>query len=183
MKIIAGSAKGTKLIPLKCKQIRPTENRVKEALFSILQFQIKNSNVLDLFAGSGQLALEAISRGAAFCTCVDKSTYAHKIQVENFKKAKLLNNNVKLLVCDSLQFIKKTNENFNFIFLDPPYKSNLLLKALLSAQEKLQPSGKIICEHHTKLIMPSNFYKLKLQKQHNYGRINLTIYEQKLTTN
>ena len=96
MKIIAGLAKGTKLAGPKHLNIRPTENRVKEAIFSIIHFQIQNSTVLDLFAGSGQLALEALSRGAAFSTCVDNSRYANKIQIENFKKAKL-SDKVKLV--------------------------------------------------------------------------------------
>lgn len=182
MKIIAGLAKGTKLVPFNSNLIRPTESRVKEALFSALQFQIQNSKVLDLFAGSGQLALEALSRGASGCTCVDILPYAHKIQIENFKKAKFLEK-AKLLISDCLKFIKKTNESFDFIFIDPPYGSNLLIKTLKIAQEKLNPAGKIVCEHDIRLNMPIKFSKVKLQKQYSYGKIGLTVYEQCASNN
>lgn len=175
LKVISGTAKGTKLVTINSKKIRPTENRVKEAMFSILHFQLPNSIVLDLFAGSGQLAIEALSRGAAFCTCVDNSHYAHKIQVNNFKKAKLLNN-ADLVLCDSIKFIKQIDKTFDFIFLDPPYGSNLLIESLTEAQKKLNPSGKIVCEHETSLNMPTNFYNVKLQKQYSYGKISLTVY-------
>lgn len=176
MKIIAGLAKGTKLAGPKHLNIRPTENRVKEAIFSIIHFQIQNSTVLDLFAGSGQLALEALSRGAAFSTCVDNSRYANKIQIENFKKAKL-SDKVKLVVCDAVKFCKKNNDTFDFVFLDPPYGSKLLFDVLKIIYKNLNPFGRIICEHETCLKMPANFENIKLQKQYCYGRISVTFYE------
>ena len=92
MRVITGTAKGRQLSTLKGEDIRPTTDRVKEAMFSILHFNLQGSKVLDLFAGSGQLGIEAISRGAKICTFVDNSREAQKIQLQNLKLTNLFKN-------------------------------------------------------------------------------------------
>lgn len=176
MKVIAGSAKGQNLIPLNCNKIRPTENRIKEAWFSIIQFEIANATVLDLFCGSGQLAIEALSRGAKFCRCVDSLRYASKIQKENLAKTKFLDK-AEIVTSDAIKFLKKTNQQFDFVFLDPPYGLGLLVKALEQLPKNLNQNGTIICEHESGLNIPANFQNIKLQKQYHYGKINLTVFK------
>ena len=92
MRVISGEARGRKLFALRGEEVRPTTDRVKEAMFSILHFNLQGSKVLDLFAGSGQLGIEAISRGAKICTFVDNSREAQKIQLQNLKLTNLFKN-------------------------------------------------------------------------------------------
>ena len=178
MRVIAGIAKGRKLISVKNNSTRPTENRVKEALFSIVHFKIQNSCVLDLFAGSGQIAIEALSRGAKFCTLVDNSPQAYLTQKTNLKTTGFFKQ-AKIILSDCIKFLEKTQNKFDFIFIDPPYKSNLIIKTLNSAQNKLNKNGSIICEHEANLEMPSNFCNIELKKQYNYGKMKLTLYNSK----
>lgn len=178
MRVIAGIAKGQKLLNFKNPLTKPTENRIKEAMFSIIQFKISNTKVLDLFAGTGQIAIEFLSRGADFCTLVDKSLQAHKIQKENLKLTGFLNKS-EIILNDCIKFLKKTKDRFDFIFIDPPYNSNLILPTLQLAQTKLKTGSLIICEHDSKIKMPLDFYHIKLQKQYSYGKIKLTFYCEK----
>ena len=136
MRIITGKAKGIKLKTLEGNETRPTAERVKEAVFSMLQFDIEGRSVLDLFSGSGQMGLEAISRGAASAVLIDRSREAIKIIEENARKTKLIDQ-CKIVNSDALEYLKRTrNDQFDIIFLDPPYASGLyapVLKALLHA--------------------------------------------------
>ena len=134
MRIITGKAKGIKLRTLEGNETRPTAERVKEAVFSMLQFDIEGRSVLDLFSGSGQMGLEAISRGAQSATLIDRSREAIKIIEENARKTKL-SDQCRIINSDALEYLKRVkNEQFDIIFLDPPYASGLytpVLKALL----------------------------------------------------
>lgn len=149
MRIITGSARGTKLATLEGDTTRPTTDRVKEALFSMIQFDIEGRNVLDLFGGCGQLALEALSRGAAKATIIDQSRDATNIIIENAKKTHLFEK-CRISTADYTSFIRGAakKEKYNIIFLDPPYNTGLLpasLKALYNA-ELFAPGAYIICE-------------------------------------
>ena len=130
MRIITGSAKGITLKAPKGNATRPTADRVKEAVFSMLQFDIEGRTVLDLFAGSGQLGLEALSRGASYATFVDKSKDSIKLIKENSIKTKL-HEKCSIIQLDYLDFIKRNvNTKYDFIFLDPPYALNMYQPAL-----------------------------------------------------
>ncbi len=149
MRIITGSARGTKLATIDGDTTRPTTDRVKEALFSMIQFDIEGRNVLDLFGGCGQLALEALSRGAAKATIIDQSRDATNVIIENAKKTHLFEK-CRVSTADYTSFIRGAakKEKYNIIFLDPPYNTGLLpasLKALDNA-ELFAPGAYIVCE-------------------------------------
>ena len=148
MRIITGSARGTKLFTLEGESTRPTAERTKEAIFSMIQFDIEGRKVLDLFAGSGQLALEALSRGAEEAVLCDSSKQAADIIKKNAVKTRL-SEKVKLHVCDSLKLIPKLGyEKFDLVFLDPPYALKLIPDALklLLAYNRFKPTSIIVCE-------------------------------------
>ena len=175
MRVISGKARGRKLFALSGEEVRPTTDRVKEAMFSILHFNLQGSKVLDLFAGSGQLGIEAISRGAKICTFVDNSREAQKIQLQNLKLTNLFKNS-RVVFSDSISFFKTTADKYDIIILDPPYHTDLLLQALQIVPDKLTDSGIVICEHLKSLEMPENVKNISLQKQYKYGKIKLTTY-------
>ena len=175
MRVISGKARGRKLLTLKGDEVRPTTDRVKEAMFSILHFNLQGSKVLDLFAGSGQLGIEAISRGAKMCTFVDNYRESQKIQLQNLKSTKLYQNS-RVIFSDGLAFLKATTEKYDIIILDPPYKTDLIQKTLQIASKNLTNSGIVICEHLNSLEMPENFCDIALQKRYKYGKIILTTY-------
>ena len=153
MRIITGKAKGIRLITLEGDATRPTSDRVKEAIFSMLQFDIEDRRVLDLFAGSGQLSLEALSRGAKEAVLVDKSKDAMRIIKSNIEKTKLDGATVFCMPSD--EYIRRfSGEKFDIIFLDPPYASGLYapsLRALCEA-DMLKSSTLIVCESDTEAI-------------------------------
>ena len=175
MRVITGTAKGKPLSTLKGDEVRPTTDRVKEGMFSIIQFDILNSKVLDLFAGSGQLGIEALSRGAKMCTFVDNSREAQKIQLQNLKSTNLYKNS-RVIFSDSISFLKTTTDKYDIIILDPPYNTDLLLQAIQIVSDKLNDNGIVICEHLNSLNMPENIQNISLQKQYKYGKIRLTTY-------
>lgn len=132
MRVISGSARGKKLVSLDGTNTRPTLDQVKEALFNIIQFDIAGKEVLDLFAGSGALGIEAISRGAKSATFCDNSIDAIKViktNIQNTKnedKAVVINKDYML----ALKYLSKSNSKFDIIFLDPPYKTDFAYKAI-----------------------------------------------------
>lgn len=149
MKIITGSAKGMNLQTLEGDATRPTSQRVKEAVFSMIQFEIEGATVLDVFAGCGQLGLEALSRGAKKATFCDLSRDAVDIIIANAKKTKLFDR-CRVSCCDYKQMIRGLagKESFDFIFIDPPYKDKVIpnvLRELLKA-DIIADGAKIICE-------------------------------------
>jgi len=149
MRIITGTARGMNLTTLEGEATRPTTDRVKEALFSMLQFDLEGRKVLDLFAGSGQLALEALSRGAAKATMIDDNREAVDVIIANAKKTKLFDRS-RISASDYAAFIRAASgkETYDVIFLDPPYHSAFLPDALrrLAAGGLFAPGALIACE-------------------------------------
>ena len=149
MRIITGSARGTKLETLAGEATRPTTDRVKEAVFSMLQFDIEGRAVLDLFAGSGQLALEALSRGAARATMIDQSRDAVEIITANAKKTHLYDK-CRISSADYTSFIRGAagRDRYDIVFLDPPYNSGLLTSSLrlIASADILNTGAYIVCE-------------------------------------
>ncbi len=151
MRVIAGKARGTKLISeFKDKSARPTLDRVKESIFSTIQFDLKDAICLDAFACSGALGIEALSRGAKqvdFCE-INKHTY--KVLINNLSKSKLLEHS-KLYNGDILEFLPTVDYKYDFVFLDPPYNKNLIYKFISHAIKfKILSDNSLIVAEHEK---------------------------------
>ena len=132
MRVISGTARGKKLNSLEGLETRPTLDRVKEAVFNILQFNIKESSILDLFSGSGALAIEALSRGAKQAVVCDNSSKAIRIIKENLEATRLIEK-VEIINKDyvqALEKLKNKSKKFDIIFLDPPYKTDYVIKSI-----------------------------------------------------
>jgi len=150
MRVISGTARGKKLSSLEGLETRPTLDRVKESLFNILQFDLKDAKVLDLFSGSGALAIEALSRGAKKAVLCDNSNKAIQIINKNLKDTKL-ENKARVINKDYLNIIKQLHnesKKFNIIFLDPPYKTDYAIKAIeqIIKDDLLEDDGIIVVE-------------------------------------
>lgn len=176
MRVITGTARGRSLITLEGEDVRPTTDRVKEALFSIIQFEIEGRTVLDLFAGSGQLGIEALSRGAGKAVFVDNAKKSLEVVKKNLENTGLLSKAV-LLNRESISYIRYCDEKFDIVFMDPPYRSGLLQKALDSVSECLNIGGIVICEAPKDEELPEEIGGGCLKaKKYNYGKISLTVY-------
>ena len=158
MRIITGKARGIRLVTLEGEATRPTTERVKEAVFSMIQFDIEGRSVLDLFAGSGQMALEALSRGASYAVMTDKSKDAFKIIKTNAEKTKLIDD-CDILNCDYKEYVAKNKgKKFDIVFIDPPYAQKLhasVLSALLDA-DMLKSTSIVIAESGEEDIFVEN---------------------------
>ena len=176
MRIIAGTHRGKKLVTLEGEQVRPTTDRVKESLFNILQFQLEGRKFLDLFAGSGQIGLEALSRGAALCVFVDSAK--ESIRVEKNIQSTGLGDRAKVVGSDFAAYLRGSREMFDIAFLDPPYRTGLLEQALPLVAQRMNPGGVILCEHPKDEALPEAAGAFRLHKTYRYGKIMLTSYRQ-----
>lgn len=177
MRIITGSKRGKKLITLEGEQVRPTTDRVKESLFNILQFQLEGRRFLDLFAGSGQIGLEALSRGAALAVFVDASKDSIRVVEKNVQSTGL-GDRSKVITADFQSYLRGCRERFDIAFLDPPYRMGLLEKALPLVAERMNPGGVILCEHPKDETLPESAGDFLQHKSYRYGKIMLTAYRQ-----
>lgn len=175
MRVITGSARGRNLITLEGEDVRPTTDRVKEALFSIIQFEIEGRKVLDLFSGSGQLGIEALSRGAEKAVFVDSSKKSLEVTKKNLENTGLLSGAV-LVNRESISYLRSVGEKFDIVLLDPPYKSGLLQKALGEMDSIVSPGGVVICEAPKDEELPEEIGSRFQSKKYNYGKISLTVY-------
>ena len=175
MRVITGSAKGRKLITLEGEDIRPTSAKVKGAIFNSIQFDIEGRNVLDLFAGAGQLGIEALSRGARKAVFVDLSRDAIKVVNDNLEHCRL-KDNATVFNGDGLSYLKTTREKFDIVFIDPPYKKQLALKALSLVLNVLNEGGIIVCETDINEELPEAIGEYTVAKQDTYSKTKLTIY-------
>ncbi len=175
MRIITGLARGRKLIEPEGMSIRPTTDQVKESIFNIIQFDIEGRSFLDLFAGSGQMGLEALSRGAKSATFVDESKAAIKLVRDNIALSKL--EGARVQQGDSISFLAG-KEKFDIIFLDPPYESPLLEKALekIVQFDKLNSGGIIVCECQNEKALPELEEPYRFLKSYRYGKIKITVF-------
>ena len=147
MRIIGGIARGSKLYTLDGLDTRPTLDRVRESLFNILQNDIKDAIVLDLFAGSGAIALESISRGAKKAVICDKNKKAIEVIKKNIDKLRM-NDKVKIEFTDYEDFLNTSNEIFDFIYIDPPYNTSYISKSIqiINKRNLLSENGIIVAE-------------------------------------
>lgn len=175
VRVITGTARGRSLRTLEGEDVRPTTDRVKEAMFSVIQFEIEGRRVLDLFAGSGQLGIEALSRGAERATFVDSSKESVAVVKENLQKTGF-SSKADVVRTDALSFLRMNAGTFDTAFLDPPYSTGLLEKALDSIGEFINPGGIVICEHPKGDELPDGTGGLEKQKEYSFGKISFTTY-------
>lgn len=175
MRVITGSARGRKLKTLDSLDIRPTPDAVKEAIFSAIQFDIPTASVLDLFAGSGQLGIEALSRGAKHAVFVDSSLKSIRCINENLRNTGFERCS-EVISRDSYDYIKLTAQTFDLIILDPPYRHSHIANILPFAAKKLREGGIIICEYEKEADEPAAPEGLSLRKTYHYGKISVSIF-------
>ncbi len=177
MRVITGTARGVQLKTPDGMTTRPTADRVKEALFSIIQFEIPGARVLDLFGGTGQLGIEALSRGAKNAVFVDAGEPACKLIRENLKRTRLEQQG-SVVRSDYLQYLNRCREKFDIILLDPPYAEVFLENALkcITEIDILQSGGIIVAERPLGKDLPWDFEGFTRSKDYKYGKTLLTIY-------
>lgn len=180
MRIITGSARGRNLKAPPGEDTRPTSDRLKETMFNILQFSLEGRQILDLFAGSGQLGLEALSRGARDCVFVDMSGTAAAVIKENIKHISV-EDRAKIVKSEAIAFLLSQTTKYDVIFLDPPYRSPLLEKALhaIASRDILCEGGFIMAECDEKKDPPVLPPPYILQKQYNCGNKRLLLYSRR----
>ncbi len=176
MRVISGTARGRRLKELTGMETRPTTDKVKESLFSIIQFELPGRRVLDLFGGTGQLGIEALSRGAAHCTFVDQRRDAVALIRENLKLTGL-SDQARVVQGDSLGFLSACREKFDVILLDPPYEGDLMDRALelVTKIDILSEHGIIVCETAAQKKLSDLPPAYQWGREYRYGQIKLTI--------
>lgn len=176
MRVITGTARGRRLKELQGMETRPTTDKVKESLFSIIQFDIEGRRVLDLFAGTGQLGIEALSRGAAEAVFVDRRPDAVRLVQENLALCGFTDR-ARVKSGDALAYLK-SGEKFDLIFLDPPYAADLLEQALtaITSFDICREHGIIVAESAADKVLPELPAPYRLYREYRYGKIRLSVY-------
>lgn len=174
MRVITGTARGRRLKTPDNYDIRPTTDNVKESVFNIIQFDIEGRQVLDLFAGTGQLGIECLSRGAAGAVFVDRDRDAVSIVKDNLKTCGM---KATVLQEDSISFLNHCGK-FDVIFIDPPYDSDLYESALkiINLVDILSEGGIIICEARREKVLPEMTEPYRKRKEYDYGKVKICIY-------
>jgi len=170
MRIITGTARGRKLAAPAGEECRPTSDRVKESIFSIIQFDIEGRRVLDLYAGSGQLGIEALSRGAASAVFVDQSKACAAVIRENLAHAQL-ETNASVRSQEALSFLASGPGRFDLVFCDPPFSTDLLRKTIRRVAEFdiLAEGGIMVCEAGSDFNAPAMEEPYKTGREYAYG--------------
>ncbi|MGN0984977.1 MAG: 16S rRNA (guanine(966)-N(2))-methyltransferase RsmD [Candidatus Enterenecus sp.] len=176
MRVITGSAKGKRLKELPGLDTRPTTDRVKEGLFNIIQFDIEGRRALDLFAGTGQLGIECLSRGAAHCDFVDAAPAAMKVIRDNVSACRM-EDRAAFYQKDFAAFLRTVRGRYDLIFLDPPYASGNLERALeiITEIDIVSGNGIMICETPADHVLP-DLPGFEKSGDYRYGKIKLTLY-------
>ena len=177
MRVIAGTARSVPLLSRDGLDTRPTTDRVKEAIFNIIQFEIEGRQILDLFGGSGQMAIEALSRGAAGAVIVDQSKDSVSIIRQNLQKTKLTEK-AEVVCADYMEYLNRCKKRFDLIFLDPPYREKFLENALnrISEIDILKSGGIIVCERPAEKALPDAYAAFRRVRDYRYGRTGVTVY-------
>ena len=175
MRVITGQARGRRLLSPVGMDIRPTSEMAKEAIFSILQNEVPGARVLDLFAGSGQLGIEALSREAGFCVFVDQSRQAQQVVRENLRITGL-SKRARVAAMDFSAYLEHTADRFDIAILDPPYQKGILDTALPLAAKVMNPGGVIICETERREVLPQQVENFSLAREYRYGKAKITLY-------
>lgn len=175
MRVITGIARGRRLETLEGEDVtRPTTESVKEALFSMIQFELEDKSVLDLFAGSGQLGIEALSRGAAHCVFVENNRQALKVVQGNLAHCRL-EDKADVILCDAKAYLMRNN-SFDIAFVDPPYNKGLVMDSLSLLIPKMNDDGIIVCETSATEELPESIDGFYADRVRKYGKTKLTLY-------
>ncbi len=180
MRVITGTARGRKLKDLPGLDTRPTTDKVKESIFNIVQFDVEGRAVLDLFAGTGQLGVEALSRGAAKCVFVDASRPAVQVVKENVEHTGFETKS-RIVQGDALSFLTSCREKFGLCFLDPPYASPLLDEVLkrMAEIDIMTENGIIVCESAQDKLLPQLPAPYEMGREYRYGKVKVTLYHRR----
>lgn len=181
MRVIGGAAKGRRLKAPKGGAVRPTADRVKESLFNILPRDFSGARVLDVFAGSGNLSIEALSRGAEHAVLIDASERAGALIRENLRRLELEPRSEVWIApaARALRSLARRNDSFDYIFLDPPYDQRLAPRSLALVGQclLLRPGGILVVEHSAREQLDDAYGPLQLQDQRRYGDTRLSFYK------
>ena len=174
MRVISGTVGGRKLKSPDGDAVRPTTDHVKQAMFNIIQFDLEGRRVLDLFAGTGQLGIEALSRGAREVVFTDQSGTSVSLVKENLKKCGF---SAKVIKTDAISYLSR-GERFDIIFVDPPYDSGLYIPVLeqIKAVDNLTEGGIIICETRSGEALPDLQPPYRKIREKQYGSVQICIY-------
>ena len=191
MRVIAGQAKGTKLVSIKSSQVRPTLDQVRETLFNILGHDLSGEYFLDWFGGSGAVGIEALSRGAKKVVWVENNRQSQDLIYANLKKCRFENNKselpcfawelLKMGALQALPILEKKALKFDVIYIDPPFADNLYEKCLigLSSSQLLKKDSLIVVEHHNKNILQNIYGRLFRSDERQSGDTSLSFYSLK----
>lgn len=175
MRVITGTARGKRLVTPAGLAVRPTPERVKEGIFSALHFDIEGRRVLDLFAGSGQLSIEALSRGAASALLVDSSVDSLKAARKNIEACGF-EDKTKTVQSDYAAFCAMSRDTFDIVFLDPPYNAGLLMPAVKAVLPLMSDYGFIVCEHPPEIKLEKSVGGFAVWRTYRYGKVMVTVY-------
>lgn len=182
MRIISGKYRGKEVFGYQLEGTRPTQDRIKESLFAMIQNEVRDAKVLDLFAGTGNLGLEALSNGARHCTFVDNNQKAVQTIKKNIYNLNIPTDQHKVILSDYQAFLNQDKESYDVIFLDPPYRYTVLPELLndLVTKEKITSGGIVVCEYEQGNLIESvqNLVQIKDRK---YGYKRITIYKREET--
>lgn len=176
MRVITGTARNARLETPQGLKTRPTSQMAKEAIFSILQFELEQAKVLDLFAGSGQLGIEALSRGAKSCVFVDTSRDSQQVIRKNLAVTNLSSQS-RVAAMQADAFLSGTSDQFDIALLDPPYGQNLIASVLQKLAEKMSENGIIVCECERGEELPEQAGSFTVFKTYRYGKAKIITYK------
>lgn len=177
MRVIAGSARGIRLTALPGEEItRPTIDRVKESMFSSVQFLVEGADVLDLFAGSGQLGIEALSRGARRCVFIDQDKGACDVVRQNLRAAGLAGK-ASVTQTQAQHYLATAREPFDLVLMDPPYRQGTVAQLLPLVARVVKPGGVVLAETEYGAPLPEQCGPLVCKKHYKYGKVALARYE------
>ncbi len=181
MRVITGKARGKRLRTLDGLETRPTTDRVKESIFNIIQFEIEGRQILDLFAGSGQLAIECVSRGALHATAVDVAKAAVAVIRDNVKNCDM-EDQIHVVQEDCKSFIKRIRKQFDVILLDPPYHTENLQKSLdlIYEFDILTDGGIIVCESARDQVLNAPPAPYEMGREYVYGKSKVSVIHKKV---
>lgn len=180
MRVITGKSKGSKLVAPKGLHTRPTSDKVKESIFNILGYIPNDSMVLDLYAGSGNIGIEFLSRGAETCYFIDNDINSIKSIKDNLRRTKLIEKAFiyRNTAEKALDMLGSRGIVFDYIFLDPPYEKEIIMPILekISNKKILKNNGSIIAEHESELHLPECFKNFVKKDFRKYGRTTISFY-------
>lgn len=182
MRVISGTARGISLNAPEGMGTRPTTDRVKENLFNMIQHEIREKSVLDLFSGSGALAIEALSRGALEAVLVEPDKRCYTVISENLQRTRLISQAriIQASADAGIRQLQREGRRFDLVFMDPPYQQGWVLTTLsqLTEAEVLNPQALIVVEHESTDPSPEQVGKLRKTHEKKYGRTALSLYRE-----